>query len=206
MSVLINFKICDNSRDCNGIRICPTGAFYWDGKRKTIAVDNKKCVNCKKCEESCPVGAIRVARTKKEYERIKKEISKDRRRVSDLFVDRYGAESVSSAFQIPISKFGIQILESTKLAVTELFSRNSIKCLLYSIPVKELFRGVDVKYRKIEVKEKDSILKKYKVKKLPSLLFFRNGKLTGKIEGYYDIRKKKDFSSKINKILTGKRN
>ncbi len=34
MSVLINFKICDNSPDCNGIRDCPTKAFYWDKENK----------------------------------------------------------------------------------------------------------------------------------------------------------------------------
>jgi NAD-dependent dihydropyrimidine dehydrogenase PreA subunit len=206
MAVLINFKICDNSRDCSGIAVCPTGAFYWDEKRKTIAVDNEKCISCGRCEESCPVGAIRVAGTKKEYERIKKEIRNDPRKVSDLFVDRYGAEPQSHAFQIPLSKFDIQILESTKPAVTELFSRNSVKCLLYSIPVRELFKNIDVKYRKIKVKKNDSLLRKYKVKKLPSLLFFRKGKLIGKIEGYYDIRKKKDLSGRINKILAGKGN
>ncbi len=205
-AVLINFKICDNSKDCSGIEVCPTGAFRWDDKRKTISIDNKKCISCGKCEEACLVGAIRIARTEKEYKKIKKEIKEDPRKVSDLFIDRYGAEPVGYAFQTPLSKFNVQILEATKLAITELFSRNSIKCLLHSIPIKELLKNIDTQYRKIEVKESDSILKKYKVKDLPSLLFFKNGKLIGKIEGYYDFREKKDFLRKINKILAGKRN
>ncbi len=206
MAVLINFKICDNSKDCSGIEVCPTGAFYWDDKRKTISIDNKKCISCGKCEEACLVGAIRIARTEKEYKKIKKEIKEDPRKVSDLFIDRYGAEPVGYAFQTPLSKFNVQILEATKLAITELFSRNSIKCLLHSIPIKELLKNIDTQYRKIEVKESDSILKKYKVKGLPSLLFFKNGKIIGKTEGYYDFREKKDFLKKINKILAGKRN
>jgi len=202
MAVLINFKICDNSKDCSGIEVCPTGAFYWDAKKKTIAVDNAKCSSCGKCEEVCPVGAIRVARIKEEYQRIRKEIDEDPRKISDLLIDRYGVEPILPAFQIPKNKFKIQILEATQLAVVELFSHDSIRCLLYSIPIKELFEDIDVKYRKIEVGEGDSLLKKYQTGKLPALLFFKNGKLVGKIEGYYDFQRKKDLKKRINGILS----
>ena len=125
MPVLINFKICDNSKDCNGIKVCPIGAFYWDEKNKTIAVDNSKCTNCGKCEDACPVDAIRVARNEEEYEKIKKEIEEDPRKVSDLFVDRYGAQPIHPAFLIPQSKFDVQILRSTKPAVVELFKNET---------------------------------------------------------------------------------
>lgn len=200
MPVLINFKICDNSKDCGGIEVCPTGAFYWDEKKKTIAVDNTKCISCGRCEEACPVEAIRVARNEAEYKRIKKEIDEDPRRVSDLFIDRYGAQPIHPAFLIPQGKFNIQILESTKPAVVELFNHDSIQCLLYSIPIKELFDKVDIKYKKIEIQDK-SLLKKYKVKELPSLLFFKDGKLIDKIEGYYDNKEEKELKDKVNKII-----
>lgn len=201
MPVLINFKICDNSKDCNGIDVCPIGAFFWDEKKKTITVDNDKCINCGKCEVSCPVGAIRVARNSEEYEKIKEEIDHDPRKISDLFVDRYGAEPLDPAFLISKGKFKIQIIEATQMAVVEFFSHESINCLLRSISIRELFSGLNLKFRKIKVKEDDELLKRYKVSKLPSLLVFKNGKLVGKIEGYYDSGKKKMLLEKIKQII-----
>jgi len=201
MPVLINFKICDNSKDCSGFEVCPVGVFYWDEKKKRIAVDNEKCINCGKCEVACPVGAIRVARTKGEYKKIKEEIKKDLRKISDLFVDRYGAEPIDPAFLIPKSKFQVQIIESVQLAVVELFNEDSIECLLHSIPVKELFPNQNIKYGKIKVSLNDSLLRKYRVKKLPSLLFFKDGKLKDKIEGYYSSKKKDLLIRKIKRIM-----
>lgn len=205
MSVLINFKICDNSEDCSGIDVCTIGAFYWDKKRKTIAVDNSKCISCGACEKSCPVGAIRVARNEEEYQKIKKEIERDSRKVADLFVDRYGASPISPAFLIPQKKFGIQILRATQLAVVELFNHDSIQCLLRSIPVKELFGKVspNIKYRKIE-QDDNSLLEKYNVKKLPALLFFKDGQMIGKTEGYFEAKDKDVLLRKIKEILSKK--
>jgi len=201
MPVLINFKICDNAKECSGIEVCPTGALSWDDKNKTIKIDNSKCISCGKCEKACMVNAIRVARDNEEYKRIKKEIDKDPRKVSDLFIDRYGAQPVHPAFLIPEGKFDIEVLESAKLTVVELFNDDSIMCLLYSIPVSELFRDMDIKYRRMEIKD-NSLLEKYKVKELPSLLFFRDGKLVGKVEGYYEVKDKEEIMKKIDKIIS----
>jgi NAD-dependent dihydropyrimidine dehydrogenase PreA subunit len=200
MSVLINFKICDNSKDCNGIAVCPTKTITWDEKNKTLKIDNSKCISCGKCEESCPVNAIRVAKDEKEYKKIKKEIDEDPRKVSDLFIDRYGAASVSPAFLISPDKFEVQILESNKPAVVEFFKNSSIKCLLYSIPIKELL-NIDVKYRKVDLSNDDSLLKKYRIEQIPSLLFFNNGKLIGKIEGYYKTGSEDELKKKIGSII-----
>jgi Fe-S-cluster-containing hydrogenase component 2 len=200
MSVLINFRICDNSKDCSGIAACPTGALSWDDKKKTIVIDNSKCVSCGKCEPACMVHAIRVAKSAKEYEAIKKEIANDNRKASDLFVDRYGAQPVSPAFVTKESRFDLEVVESNKPAVAELFNDSSIMCLLYSIPIKTIFEGKDIRYRKVQL-ESDALLKKYNIKKLPALLFFKDGKLAGKIEGYYGIRDKKELLAKISKII-----
>ncbi|MCK5176897.1 MAG: 4Fe-4S binding protein, partial [Candidatus Aenigmarchaeota archaeon] len=163
MAVLINFKICDNSKDCSGIEVCPTHALYWDEKNETVGIDNSKCIDCGKCEKECPVGAIRVAKSTAEYNKIKAEIDADPRKVSDLFVDRYGGQPTDPAFRIPREKFDIQILQATQLSVVELFNDDSIECLRFSIPIKELLKNIDLKYRKIEIKD-NSLLEKYNVK------------------------------------------
>ena len=36
MPVLINFKICDNAKECGGIEVCPTGALSYDDENKSI--------------------------------------------------------------------------------------------------------------------------------------------------------------------------
>ncbi len=203
MAVLINFKICDNAKECNGIAVCPTGALSWNEKKKTIVIDNSKCISCKKCEKACMIGAIRVAKTKEEYKKIKKEINQDPRKVSDLFIDRYGAQPIHDAFLIPEKKFNFEVLEAAKLTVVEMFNKDSIECLLRSVSIKELFENTNIKYRKIEIKD-NLLLKKYKVKKLPALLFFKDEKLINKIEGYYDSKNKKDLKEKINKIIKSK--
>lgn len=199
MSVLINFKICDNVEECGGIEACPVNALYWDDKKKTVAIDNSKCINCGKCEEACPIDAIKVAKTDQEYKKIKKEIDKDPRKASDLFIDRYGAQPIHPGFLISQSKFNSYVVQIAKPIVVELFKKELLECLLRSIPIKELFKNKDINYKKVEAKD-DSLLKKYKIKQLPSLLFFKKGKLIGKIEGYYDIDQKKELIEKIKII------
>jgi len=199
MSVLINFKICDNAKECNGVAVCPTGALHWDAKRKQVIIDNAKCVNCGKCEKACEVSAIHVAKSEKDYAKIEKEIKEDPRRVSDLFVDRYGAQPIHTAFLISDSKFQLEVLESAKLVAVECFNDDSIMCLLRSVPMKELLKNYSLKYRKMIISNELSA--KLKIKKLPALLFFENGKLLGKIEGYYDNKKKDILAGKIKNII-----
>lgn len=44
MAVLVNFKICDNAKECVGIAVCPTGALSYDDDKNTIVIDNEKCI------------------------------------------------------------------------------------------------------------------------------------------------------------------
>jgi len=197
--IVVNFKICDNSPDCLGIVVCPTHAFYFDEKKRSLVVDNSKCINCGKCVSQCGVGAIHFAKTVGDLKKVKQEIDADPRKQSDLFVDRYGAEPQAKEFFCSPQRFDLQILHSTKPAVVECFDADSIHCLVYSIPIKELFVGKDIVYRKFGVDKK--FKQKYKIDQLPAFLFFLDGKLKGKIEGYYSFDKKDELISKLNKHL-----
>lgn len=199
MPVLINFKICDNAKECSGIDVCPTGAFHWDSEKKTIAVDAEKCTGCGKCAESCPVGAILFAKDDNELRQLQKEIDEDPRTISELFVDRYGAQPIDEGTLTSDLKIGEIVTESSRPLVVEAFSNESIECLIKSIPIKELLKGMDVNYRKMEVKD-GALTGSLGVNKLPALLFFNKGRFVGKVEGYYDESQKKELACLIGKI------
>ena len=201
MPIIINIKICDNSRDCSGIEVCTPEALHWNNNKEIILIDETKCTLCGICENACPVGAIRLAKTQVEYELIKKEVNEDPRTISDLYVDLYGVEPMDNTFYISRDKFDIQVLKSTKLTAVELFNGYSLHCFIYSIPIKEIFSGIEVNYRKIEVKD-NFLQKNYEIQELPALLFFFKGELVGKVEGYYDISSKQDLVNQVKMIVT----
>ena len=202
MPVLINFKICDNAKECGGIAECPTGALFWDEEAKGIKIDNEKCISCEKCVAACPVEAIFVAGNEKEYRKIEKEVDGDPRKRSDLFIDRYGAQPIMAAFLISEKEFPAEVLCADKLTAVEFFNEDSLMCLLRSIPIKDLLENYPIEYRKAVAG--NASIEKYQIKKLPALLFFEKSRLLGKIEGYYDNTQQKLFGKKIKAVI-GKR-
>jgi len=200
--VLINFKICDNAAECSGIEACPVNAFYWDKKDKKLAVDDSKCILCGKCE-CCPVDAIYVVKNEREHKKIKKEIDQDSRKRSDLFIDRYGAHPIMSPFLIKESDFESDVVDCPQLVMLEVFTEDSIECLLYSIPINKLLKNFrkGIEYRKMEIKKNSEFIKEYNVKEYPSLIFFNKGKLVGKVNGYYALSKKRELIKEIKKIV-----
>ncbi len=201
MSVLINFKICDNVSECGGIEKCPTGALFWDEENNRIGIDNEKCINCGLCVSECPVGAIKVARDEEEYEELKKKIKDDPRRISDLFIERYGAMSVHPDVLIKDSELDGEVKMHTKPLLVELFREDDIMCLRKSIPIRELIPGEDIVFRKVEIKDKEPIVEKYNVSKFPCLLFFRNGKVVGKVEGYWGTDERNELENKVRELI-----
>lgn len=201
MAVLINFKICDNDKACSGMSACPQGVFQWDSKKNTLVIDNDKCISCGICEKACMVSAIKVARTKEEYEKIKKEYDEDPRTINDLLVDRYGATPIDKAMIGSEEEIKLKLLEVQRPFIVELYNEDSIMCLLKSIPMKKIADAFDseTRYRKIEVTS-DTLLKEYNIKELPCLLFFKNKKFLGKIEGYIDEDNKEKLMNEIQAL------
>jgi len=197
MPAIINFKICDNSDECGGVTVCPTKAITWDNFKKTLIIDENKCINCGLCTKSCPVGAIKVA-TGKDFEFIKQEYEKDKRKTSDLFIERFGSQSTDKSSLISYNYFQ-SMLNKKEPMVIELFNNDSIMCLIKSIPIRELFKK-GVLYNKIDTESDKTLIDQYKIKELPCLLFFDNGQFKDKIEGYFDTNQKEKLLEKIKKI------
>ena len=200
MAVLVNFKICDNAKECGGIAVCPTGALSYDDEKESIIIDNDKCISCGRCESECPIGAIMVARTDEEYDKLKEEIDNDTRTTKDLFVDRYGATPLSEFFMIESDDIENKV-HNDGLTLIELYTEDSIQCLLKSIPIKELSQPLPKDTLFYKAKATEETINKYNINEVPSLLIFKNGSLLGHIEGYYTIDSKEEMIKEINKII-----
>lgn len=198
MAVLINFKICDNAKECGGITVCPTGALSWDEKNENILIDNDKCISCGLCEKECPIGAIKTAKTDEEFNKIKKEIDDDPRTTKDLFVDRYGTVAISSFFKININEIPEKIKKDC-LTIIEVYNPETAECLLKSIPIQDLTKNLpeNTLYYKVESEN----FNEYGVTELPSLLLFKNNNLLGHIDGYYDNDNIEEILKQIYNIL-----
>ncbi len=203
MSVLINFKICDNDKACSGMAVCPKKVFSWNEKKQSLEIDNSKCISCGLCEKACMVSAIKMAKDLEEYERLKSEIESDPRTINDLLVERYGGKLIDLAMEGTPEDINIKVDSNNRPMIVELYNEDSIMCLLKSIRVKEIADtySENTRYRKIEVKD-NNLLQKYEIKELPSLLFFKNGELVGKIEGYFEESEKEELINQIKNIVS----
>lgn len=200
MAILINYKICDNAPECLAPPICPTGAITWNDEKKTLEIDNSKCTSCGLCIPTCPMEAIFLAKTDEEYAQIKKEIDEDKRTRKDLFVDRYGAMPLMDAFMADEEMIKGKI-ERDNLTFIEIYDAENVECLLKSIPLKEITENMPKDTRYYKVNYTDSLMKKYDIKELPSLLLFKSKELLGKVEGYYPTDEKEKFLSLIDDII-----
>lgn len=204
MPVIRNYKICDNAKSCNAISVCPTGAFKWNEEKKTLEVDEDLCIGCGLCEtseDSCPIGAIKFARTLEEIKKYTEEIENDPRNFADLVVDRYGCQPIGVPYTCNEKDLSLA-LTTSKICLLEVLKEELEECLIKSIPIKEILNGIkeDAIYRKME-EEIDNIIDKYQIKEMPALLIFKNNKLLGKIEGYYSYEQKDELINKINEII-----
>ncbi len=200
MKALINFKICDNAKECGGIAICPTGAMHYDEEKNTIIVDDN-CTCCGLCEKECPIGAIMVAKNENEYNKFIKVIEEDPRKTKDLFVDRYGACPISDFFLIESNTIADKT-RNNHLTFIEVFDYDNAMCLLKSIPIKDITDNINGEVFYYKVSKDELIDKEYQITKFPTLLIFKDNKLLGKIEGYYEIKDKEEFEKQIIELIT----
>ncbi|MDR1027406.1 MAG: 4Fe-4S binding protein, partial [Rickettsiales bacterium] len=180
--IIINHKICDNSPACGGIEVCPTGAMFWDEKNSQIGFAKEKCVGCGACKNMCPVRAIMLARDTAEAQKIKADIDSDPRAAADLFVDRYGAD-ITETQPAETGKAAAAARAAKGVAVLELYDEETLHCLATSIPYSEIFAGTDVKL--IRAQTDAQIAKEFDISEIPAMVIFRNGKIIGKIQGYF---------------------
>ena len=218
MPILFNFKICDNASACNGIPVCSTKAISWDEKQKTLVVDNSKCITCGACAKACPVpGAILVAKTKDEFEKIKEQIEDDTRTRAELLKDRYGVAPTDPNLIVTMANFNEEVLETDRVVIVDFWDEPHMGCRIFSIPLESMIpkkvvlteimknqkklKDIKFKFRKIDAQKNPEIAKRYNVNTIPTLMLFFKGKSIGRIEGYYKTQNENELRKKVEDIL-----
>lgn len=185
MPVILNLKRCDNVKECGAPTSCPTGAFYWDEKKRTLAVDIEKCTDCGACENACPSGAVLVVPDMEEYHATLRIIEQEGGSIKELFVDRYGAMTVDSTNEIAYKDVKDIIAKCSETIAIEVLDADNPSCLISAVPYAVLFGDKNIPLYKImtsgdELKE----AKKYlKLKQDPALILCKKGKVIAKYEG-----------------------
>lgn len=193
MAVLVNYKICDNAEECGGIAVCSTGALFWDAEEKMIKTDNNLCISCGICEKECPVGALLVADTKESYAELSKVIEKDTHTVEELFVERYGAMPIDEKNVLDEKNAKSLVLEN-HIVFLEYFQDASVQCLLHSIPAADITERFGGTYKKVRAAAGSE-------EEYPYLKVYRDGTLSGQVDGYYDDSDKEKLFKKIDDVL-----
>ena len=185
MPATLNLKRCDNVKECGAPSTCTVGAFHWDESKKSLIIDVEKCTDCGMCENACPSGAILVVPDIDEYNATLRIIEQDESTVEDLFVDRYGAMTVSSTNEIKYDDLKSLIAKCTDTIAIEVVDANNPSCLISAVPYSVIFEGKQIKLYKIMTCDDD--LKKtksfFKIEKDPALIICKKGKIAAIYQG-----------------------
>jgi ferredoxin len=202
--IIINNKICDQSPACGGIEVCPTNALFYDEGLGQIGFAQEKCIGCGACVNMCPIKAIHLARSAAEEQKIQAEIDTDPHKEEELFQDRYGAEGQ----MIQATENAADTIEVTRgiggYTAVELFDEETLHCLATSIPYSDIFSGHGVNIKVFRAQTDKNIENEFGITEIPALLFFKDGELIGKIEGFFfddNPTEKALLISKVKKIL-----
>ena len=94
-------------------------------------------------------------------------------------------------------------MTGTKPILVEVYTEDTIDCLIKSIPIKEIFKCIgkeDLRYRKVE-NTSEEFLTQYNIKELPCLLYIENNEIKWKVEGFYSVEEKEKLFEKIKKFI-----
>lgn len=203
--IIINHNLCDEAPECGGIEVCPTGAFYYDKKRKRVAIDESKCTLCMLCTlpDACPVGCILFARTIGEAKRIKDMIKQDPRTATWLWQERYGCQpgrTKPTATLINYKNFK-HVKAKKGLKLIDIWHIDYLDCRVNSILFSDLLNGVkeNVKIYKLDAHEYPELAKHLKSNKFPTLILMNNEKEIWRNEG---LLEEKDLKKIQNTIRT----
>lgn len=58
MSIVIREELCPKNHRCPAVRECPVQALTQTGFSAPV-INTEKCIDCGKCAEICPMGAIK---------------------------------------------------------------------------------------------------------------------------------------------------
>ncbi|MDR0460786.1 MAG: 4Fe-4S binding protein [Nitrososphaerota archaeon] len=196
MVVRINRKICDNIVACGGVKVCPTGAIFWDVEKQTPVTDDSKCINCGQCEDACPLGAILWAVDEQALKRIEADIIADERILESSIVERYGAKLVDESAQIENAVIDMFVEANVGVVFIEQNKKSTIACLLQSISITQLQTklGTSFTYKKAFIDEDQAGV-------FPRLLVYVNAKKVGVVDGYYGNTQTDEFVKKIGVIV-----
>lgn len=59
MAISVVVKRCPQNHACPAVRVCPVGALVKRGYSAPV-VDKDKCIDCGKCSNFCPRGALQL--------------------------------------------------------------------------------------------------------------------------------------------------
>jgi len=207
MPIIINHNLCDEAPECGGIEVCPVGAFYYDYKRKKVAVDKKKCIECLKCTlpDACPVGCIIYARNEKEEKKIKKAINNNTKTRKWLWKERFGCQP---ALTPPKAKIVTNsnldsILKLNGFKLIDVWHNDFLDCRYHSVLFEDVVGNIKVKITayKLDGQNNNEVVKKLKIKKFPTLLIYKDNKEIWRFEEYISKNNLKEIKDKLKKLI-----
>jgi len=187
MPALFNYKRCDGfygcaqPQDCEGVKVCPTGAIKhaFNKNAKIPTIDLSQCIDCGKCKDCCPAGVIFYYKTEEEKKKIEKVIEEDNITPEDIWKQRYGVQPNKNCSILTSGTFS---KIDSGLHAVDFWNEENLMCRLNAIKIEDL--ALDkVQYHKLSIDDFPEFKEKFKFKLFPSMIFFRDGKEIGRIEG-----------------------